>query len=102
MSRLELKPVDQDGIPALTITPRLRSQLAYFGAAGGSEGVPTLQEGEYWFKPEEVESWLDEGVFHLVSPLDSENQTEVELTEEQEALLLWLRDQGVRHVRVVG
>ena len=30
------------------------------------------------------------GVFYLVSPLDTANMTEVEITEEQESLLGWL------------
>ncbi len=42
--------------------------------------------------------WM-EGVFLLVSPLDTENMTEVELTEEQEALLNWLDRNKIQHVR---
>ena len=49
----------------------------------------------------DVARWIDEGVFYLVSPLDTANMTEVELTEEQEALLQWLKDQNVQHVRLV-
>lgn len=100
MSRLLLASIDRPEIQPRPISPRLRSQLVYFGAAAGSEGVPSLGDGEYWFRTEEVDRWIDEGVFYLVSPLDTANQTEVEISEEQEALLLWLRDQGVRHVRV--
>ena len=47
-----------------------------------------------------VKKWLDDGVFYLVSPLDSANMTEVELTEEQEMLLNWLDKNQVEHVRV--
>jgi hypothetical protein len=36
-----------------------------------------------------------------VSPLDSANATEVELTEEQEALLTWLDSHQIEHVRVL-
>ena len=42
-----------------------------------------------------------EGVFYLVSPLDSGNMTEVELSEEQEAMLSWLDKNNIQHVRVV-
>ena len=63
--------------------------------------MPTLGENEYWFNKEEVFKWSDEGVFYLVSPLDTANMTEVELSEEQELLVQWLRDQGVQHARVV-
>ena len=63
--------------------------------------MPPLGEGEYFFAAAEVAKWLDDGVLYLVSPLDTENMTEVELSEEQEALLGWLKDQGVQHARVV-
>ena len=62
--------------------------------------MPALGEGEYWFARDEVKKWVDEGVFYLVSPLDSANMTEVELTEEQEALLTWLDKHQIAHVRV--
>ncbi|HEY2156019.1 MAG TPA: hypothetical protein VGH33_10350 [Isosphaeraceae bacterium] len=98
---LTLIAVDRPGLAPRVISPRLRSQLVYFAAAADSEGVPPLGEGEYWMRPDEVDRWVDEGVFYLVSPLDTANMTEVEISEEQEALLLWLRDQRVSHVRVV-
>ena len=77
---------------------RLRTQLSYFTSPGDG---PDLGPDEFWFVPEEVTKWLDDGVFYLVSPLDSANTTEVELTEEQEEFLNWLQKKGVRHVRVV-
>ena len=43
-----------------------------------------------WFARAEVANWLADGVFYLVSPLDSANRTEVELSEDQETLLTWL------------
>ena len=49
---------------------------------------------------EEVRKWLDDGVFYLVSPLDSANMTEVELTEEQEITLNWLDKNKIEHVRL--
>ncbi len=98
---LTLIAVDRPDLAPRPISSRLRSQLVYFAAAADAEGVPPLGDGEYWFRPDEVDRWVDEGVFYLVSPLDTANMTEVEITEEQEALLLWLRDQRVSHVRVV-
>ena len=62
--------------------------------------MPTLSAGEFFFAAEEVAKWLDDGAISLVSPLDTANCTEVELSEEQEELLEWLRDNGVQHVRV--
>ena len=100
MSQPVLIPLDRPDVPRRPISLRLRSQLVYFMSSPGAPGVPALAEGEYWFSPAEVDHWLDEGVFHLVSPLDTANMTEVELTEEQEALLTWLKSSGVCHVRV--
>jgi hypothetical protein len=75
--------------------------LVYFMTPAGSPGVPDLAEDEFWIARDHVAKWLDEGVFYLVSPLDSANATEVELSEEQEALLGWLAKHGIQHVRVV-
>ncbi len=52
-------------------------------------------------RPRRGRRWLDEGVFYLVSPLDSANATEVELTEEQESFLTWLQKNNVQHVRLL-
>jgi hypothetical protein len=66
-----------------------------------SAGVPPLGENEYWFARSDVTRWLQDGVFYLVSPLDSANKTEVELSDEQESLLTWLEKNRIEHVRVV-
>jgi hypothetical protein len=78
----------------------MRGQLVYFMAAPKAAGMPRMGENEYWFAREEVRKWLDDGVFYLVSPLDSANMTEVELTEEQEGMLNWLAKNQIEHVRV--
>ena len=101
MSQPRLQAVDQADVPPLTISARLRGQLVYFMTPPGSAGIPALGENEYWIARDEVARWLDEGVFYLVSPLDSANATEVELTEEQESLLTWLDKHGIQHVRLV-
>lgn len=100
MSPFKLVPVDRPDVPPLPLSPRLKSQLVYFRAMDDAPGVPALGENEYWFDQDDVGKWLSEGVFHLVSPLDTENMTEVELSEEQEVFLGWLEKHGVRHVRV--
>lgn len=101
MPQVTLVSVDHSGISPLPISARLRSQLVYFMSSAGTEGVPALAENEFWFARDEVARWLDEGVFYLVSPLDSANMTEVEITEEQEAFLSWLNRNQVQHVRAV-
>ena len=100
MARLVLAPLDHPEVAPLAITPRLRDQLVYFMSARDTPGIPPLGESDFWFDADEVAKWVDEGVFYLVSPLDTENMTEVELTEEQEAFLAWLDSKKVRHVRL--
>lgn len=95
-----LVPIDRPDVPPLAISPRLRGQLVYFMTPPGTAGLPELREKEYWFSTEEVAGWLEEGVIALVSPLDSANATEVELSDEQEAFLGWLRRNGIQHVRL--
>jgi hypothetical protein len=101
MSQPLLVSVDQPEASPLPISARLRSQLVYFMTAASTAGVPPLGENEYWFTRQEVAKWLEEGVFYLVSPLDTANMTEVELTEEQEAMLTWLDRNQIQHVRVI-
>ena len=69
--------------------------------ADGRQGVPDWARTSFGSRGTEVAKWLDEGVFYLVSPLDSANMTEVEITEEQEAMLFWLNRNQVEHVRAV-
>jgi hypothetical protein len=101
MSQPVLVAVDQPAVSPFRLSPRLRSQLVYFMTPASSPGVPPLGENEYWMARDEVDKWLDEGVFFLVSPLDTANMTEVELSEEQEVLLGWLKRNQVQHVRVI-
>jgi hypothetical protein len=101
MSKLKLYAVDHPQVPPLAISARLRSQLVYFMTPPDAAGIPPLGENEYWIARHDVTRWLMEGVFLLVSPLDTENVTEVELSEEQDAFLSWLDKHDVEHVRVV-
>jgi hypothetical protein len=47
-----------------------------------------------------VATWLEDGIFTVVSPLDAETVAEIELTEEQEKWLEWMSQNGVTKVRV--
>lgn len=100
MSSVLLIALDRPGLSPLPISERLRGQLAYFAAPPGAADAPTLGENEYWFRPGEVAQILDEGVFYLVSPLDTAKLSELEITEEQEILLEWLKSREVKHARV--
>lgn len=83
-----------------TISHRLRSQLVYFAAPAHAQDVPPLGENEYFFRLGETQKVLEDGVIDLISPLDTANMTEVEITEEQEELLEWLATNELEHVRL--
>lgn len=94
--------VGRPEVPPLSMPPRFRHEVTYFMTPGGEPGVPPLGLHEYWIRATEAQVWNDDGVLLLVSPLDSENKTEIELTEEQEAFLEWLLAHHVEHIRVDG
>jgi hypothetical protein len=96
----KLVPVDNAAAPALPISARLRSQLVYFMTPPDEPHVPALQTHEYWIDAAHSSQWLEDGVFDLVSPLDGEQRTVIELSEEQERLLEWLTTHQIQHVRV--
>ena len=102
MARLALVPLDRPEVAPLAITPRLRNQLVYFMSARDTPGLPKLGDLDFWFAADEVAKWVDDGVFFLVSPLDTATMTEVELSEEQETMLAWLHKHQVQHVRLTG
>lgn len=92
--------VDNPTAPPLDISARLRSQLVYFMTSPDAPHVPTLASNDYWIDADEAKQWLEEGVFEVVSPLDSENATTIELSDEQERLIEWLVTYQVQHIRL--
>ena len=92
--------VDRPEVPPLEMPARFKHDIAYFMTPAGERGAPALAEGEFWIDPEDVRRWLAEGVLMLVSPLDSENQAEVEIDEDQELWLEWMAANDVRRVRL--
>ena len=92
--------IDQPSLPPLKMSDRFPHEITYFMSLPGEPGVPPLAPGEYWVGLQSASTWLDDGVFHLVSPLDSENKTEIELSEEQEAWLEWMVANRVERVRL--
>lgn len=100
MALSRLISIDQPAAPALDISPRLRSQLVYFMTPPDAPHVPTLAANEYWIDADSAQQWWEDGVFEVVSPLDSENATMVELSEEQEVLIEWLITHQVQHIRL--
>lgn len=100
MATYRVRASDQSDAPPLDISARLRSQLVYFMTPPDAPQVPPLGDNEYWIDAHDAQQWLDEGAFEVVSPLDEENKTEIELSEEQEVLLEWLVAHQVQHIRV--
>ncbi len=92
VGRPELAPLE---MPA-----RFKHDIAYFMTPPGERGAPQLPQGEFWISLDDAKRWLDEGVLTLVSPLDSENQAEAEISEEQERWLEWLLENDIQHVRL--
>jgi hypothetical protein len=94
--------VGRPELAPFSMSDRFRTEIAYFMSLPEEAGVPKLGAHEYWIAEGRVRQWLDEGVFRLVSPLDSDSQAEIELSEEQEAWLEWLAEHGVEHVRLTA
>lgn len=93
-------PVDQPEIPPHTMPDRFRHEVAYFMDVRTDAGHPPTVPGEYWIDLTQAQEWYDDGAIQLVSPLDSENRTDVELSEEQEGWLEWLLAHGIAHIRL--
>ena len=94
--------VSQPDLPPFKMSDRFRHEIAYFMSIPGEQGVPLVAEGEYWVSQTNARKWIDDGVISVVSPLDSQNRTEVELSEEHEAWLEWMLKHQVERVRLQG
>ena len=47
-----------------------------------------------------MSDWVESGVLTLVSPLDATHAADVEITEDQERFVHWLRDHSIDRVRI--
>lgn len=92
--------VDRPELAPLEMPARFKHDIAYFMTPSGEPGVPALAENHYWVRLEDARRLLDEGVLSLVSPLDSQNRAEAELSEDQETWLEWMIANKVEHVRL--
>ncbi|ETX04538.1 MAG: hypothetical protein ETSY2_28235 [Candidatus Entotheonella gemina] len=100
MVSFRITPMDNSAATPIDISERMRSQLVYFITPSDAPHVPPLKADEYWIDTDSATQWLEEGVFEVVSPLDSENKTTIELSEEQELFFEWLVTHQVRHIRL--
>lgn len=93
--------VDRADVPPISMPDRFRHDVTYFATPPGVQDAPaTLPERQYWIRADDARRILDDGVITIVSPLDSDSRTEIELTEDQERWLEWLTKHGVQHVRL--
>lgn len=96
-----VRAVEKPDLSPYRMPDRFRHDVTYFVTEPGKQGVPeNLPEGEYWVLREDAERFYDDGVIRVVSPLDSASTAELELTEEQEAWLEWMLENGIEHVRL--
>jgi hypothetical protein len=94
--------IDRPTVSPLELPDRFRMEIPFFMTPPGDRGAPAaLGEGEYWIELTEAQTWLDDGVVYVVSPLDAENKAEIELTEYHEAFLQWLITHGISHVKTL-
>ena len=98
MSNYLVIPLDKTEIAPYQISATLRKQLPYF-----TEGRirDASDSDRYFFPIARTSELLEDGVFYVVSPLDDQNQAEIEITDEQEDLLEWLVSNGIEQARVV-
>jgi hypothetical protein len=100
---MRIVEVNEPNTPDLALPDRFRMEIVYFMTPPGERGAPAdLGDNEYWIDLDEAQKWLDEGVVYVVSPLDAENQAEIELTEYHEAFLQWLVAHQVHRVKIVA
>jgi hypothetical protein len=97
---LRVYAVGRPEVPPLSMPDRFRLDVAYFMSVPGERGVPRLPSGEYWVRLEDAKRWLEGGVVPVVSPLDSQNKAEVEISQEQQDWLEWMVSHAVEHIRL--
>ncbi len=99
---MKVVALGREDVKPLEVPERFRMEIVYFMTLPGDRGAPLkMEDNEYWINLDEAKKWLDEQVVYVVSPLDAENQAEIELTEYHEAFLQWVVDHEARHVRIL-
>jgi hypothetical protein len=93
--------VDKPELAPFEMPTRFRHDIIYFVTSAGEQGAPeTIVAGEWWVQLADARRFYEEGVIRIVSPLDSANSVEFEITEEQEAWLKWMIEHEVERVRL--
>lgn len=97
---MRISAVNRPDVPDIDMPSRFQTDISYFITPAGEEGVPQLGPGEYWVKLTDAQSWLEDLVIEVVSPLSAEIKAEVEINEDQERWLQWLVSHHVEHIRI--
>jgi hypothetical protein len=100
---MKIVALGREDVKPLEVPERFRMEVVYFMTLPGDRGAPLkMDENEYWIDLDEAKKWLDEQVVYVVSPLDAENQAEIELTEYHEAFLEWVVKNQSPHVKLLS
>lgn len=97
---VRVSAVDRPDVPSIDMPMRFRREVVYFMTPADTSDAPKLSDHEYWIEAANVERWLDDGGFTVVSPLDAESVAEIELTEDQERWLEWMKQYAIDRIRV--
>ena len=101
MAKYLASAIDKPTLEPYEISQTLRGQLQYFTEGARARRWEHSDDPNAFFFPLELTAELyDEGVFYVTSPLDDQNQAEIEITEEQEDFLYWLVSNQVEKVKV--
>lgn len=98
---MQVVAVGRDDVRPFLMPASFKTDIAYFMASDEGPASPRLPPGEYRIDLAAAQQWLTDGVVEVVSPLDSLNLTEFEVTDEQEAWLAWVVSNRVQHVRML-
>lgn len=101
MAKYFASAIDKPALEPYEVSRTLRGQLHYFTeGAGAGEWEHSGDPNAFFFPLVLTVELYEDGVFYVTSPLDDQNQAEIEITEEQEDFLDWLVSNEVEKVRV--
>ncbi|MFO0011125.1 MAG: hypothetical protein ACK553_00120 [Planctomycetota bacterium] len=97
---IRVRAIGREDVPPLEMPERFRREVVYFMTPTDSPDAPKLGANEYWIETANIERWLEDGVFTVVSPLDAETVAEIELSEDQERWLEWMQSHGLSLIKL--
>ena len=97
---LKIIPLDGNATPPLEMPERFRLEVVYFMSPEDSQNAPKLGPNEYWIEPQNVDRWLDDGCFSVVSLVEAESVDAFELSEVPDRLLDRLQKFPITKVQI--